>query len=469
MNHRIIIIGGGISGLTAAHRLTELNRKHQRPLEITVLEAADRFGGLLETRKENGFLLEGGADAFLTERPWAVDLCRRIGLSEEIVPTQREFRGSLIAQKGRLFPLPEGFYLAAPADWRACWNAPGLSWKGKLRLACERWLPRGAPGQDESVAAFFRRRLGPEAWERIGEPMIGGIYTADPEKLSIRAALPKFFEMEQNSGSLARALSKNKEASRAQGPRYGLFVTLRRGMGELIDVLIQDMPQVQCRSSAAVEQVRRFNGTWRVRLKVGEELEADRLCLALPAPAAGRLLRSFSGRIAGILEGIPYNPVVIAQLVYGQEDLPRPLEGFGIVASARETDGMVGCTFSSRKFPGRSPAGRVLIRAFLGGAQAPELVNLPAAEIEQRVRKQLGQLLGIKAAPRHAWIRRHREAMPQYPVGHLDRIRELEQELARFPGLTLTGNGYRGIGIPDCVHQAEAAAEQIFASWTTSS
>ena len=331
MMARAVIVGGGLSGLVAAHRLHELARAQGLPLQVTILEARPRFGGLITTEEREGFLLEGGADAFLCEPPAARALCERLGLGGELMETRPGFRRSFIVRRGRLVAVPSGWHLIAPEHLGAIWRMPLLSWSGKLRVACEPWVTSRSDGSDESVGQFVRRRFGLEAFERVAQPMVSGIYGADPDQLSVLSTAPRFRDLEQRCGSVLRGLRADRlgaEARReASGPRYGLFLTLRRGLGTLVDALLQRMPDVALRCGAPVARVERGSVSppsrdlsavsstaqaggggrpavptgrpaWSVVLRGGEALQADALCLALPSPEAAALLRDTTSLFA---------------------------------------------------------------------------------------------------------------------------------------------------------------------------
>lgn len=472
--HRIVIVGGGISGLATAHRLDELSRAQRLPLAITLLEASERFGGAIHTETRDGFLLEGGPDAFMVERPWALELCRRLGIADELIETQPGCRRSFIVRRGRLVPVPEGWYLIAPSNLWALVQTPLLSWPGKLRMACEPLVPARRDSHDESVGGFIRRRFGQEVLERIGQPMLAGIYTADPDRLSLQATMPRFQEMEQRNGSILKALwatarrAPQGAVRAASGPRYSLFATFRHGMRTLVDRLIQQMlqmPEVSLRRSAPVARIA-HDGSWTVTLQGGSSLQAEHLCLALPAHQAAILLRSCATDLSQALGSIPYESVATVNLGFRTTDIPRTLQGFGMVVPALERRRIVGCTFSSVKFAGRAPDTCALLRAFVGGAGHRQLVERDDDALGAAVREELRDLLGIMAVPLFTSIQRHPQAMPQYEVGHLDRITAIDATLARYPGLWLAGNGYRGMGLPECIHQAEATAERIIATPT---
>ncbi len=461
---RCLVVGGGISGLAAAHRLAELSRERDRPMQITLLEAQDRLGGLIDTQRRDGWLFEGGPDAFVSEKPWAIQLCKRLGIAEELIGTRPGGR-SFIVCRGRLTEVPAGWYLLAPVGVSALLRAPFLSWRGKLRIACEPCVPPRRAQGDESVGSFIRRRFGREALARVGEPMIGGIYAADPERLSLQATLPQFVELEREFGSVTaglRAGSRRPEDAlrEASGPRYSLFVSFRDGVQRLVQALVASMPEVAVRTGSSVVGIERAEG-WRVRLTGGDRIDADALCLALPAPQAAAVVRGAAPALAEELAGIPYASVATINLAFRQHDVPRAIAGFGFVVPAIERRRIIGCTFSSSKFPGRAPEGMALIRAFLGGGAGPGICDMPETTIEQAVRDELRALLGLRAAPCAVSVRRYRQALPQYEVGHLSRVERIEAHAARYPGLFLSGNGYHGLGIPDCVRQAERAALRL--------
>lgn len=467
---KIIVVGGGISGLAAAHRLTELSRERKLGLSVILLEGSARVGGLLDTRAEEGFLMEGGVDAFLTESPWAVDLCRRVGLEGEIIGTNPSSRRSFILHGRRLFPVPEGFYLVAPVGFQALRRAPALGLLGKARLALEPLIPARHEEADESAAAFIRRRFGRQVLERIGKPMVAGIYTGDLERLSAQAALPRLCELERRYGSVVRGLRAGARAKSAgqgagpgtSGPRYGLFATLRGGVSRLTEALTARMPEVEVRTGAVVSAVERRGRGWAAALKGGQALEADALLLAAPAYRAAEWTRAAAPELARELAPIEYESAVIVNLGFTEKSAPRLPAGFGFVVSDPQSP-VAGCSFSSVKFPGRAPPGGVLLRCFLGGPLHRGIEDAGDRDLLSYAMDPLRKAVEMRGQPEVVRISRHRRAMPQYHVGHHDRVLEIERQLRDIEGLHLTGNGYRGLGIPDCIHQAERAAEEICA------
>ncbi len=463
---RIVVVGGGIAGLAAAHRLVERARATETTVDVRLLEAGDRLGGTIVTERRDGFVMEGGPDSILTEKPWAVDLCQRLGFADRLVGTRDGERRTYVVHRGRLLPLPEGFLLMAPTDLVALARSPLFTWRGKLRMALDLVLPRGPADADESLAHFVRRRLGREALERVAQPLVGGIYTADPERLSLAATMPRFRELERRHRSLILGLRAQAAAPTAggSGARYALFVAPADGMGALVDALAARLPEGVVRCRAPVEAMARDGDRWQLRAG-GEPLSADAVVLATPAPAAAVLLASLDPTLARTLATIAYASSVTVTLAYGAGDMPaEALRGFGFVVPAIERSPLIACTYASRKFPGRAPAGHELVRAFLGGALRPDVIDFDDDTLVGLVRGELRALAGITAAPLLTRIHRHRRAMPQYAVGHLDLVAIIEGRVASLPGLALAGGAYRGVGISDCVRSGEAAADAVLAA-----
>lgn len=462
---RVVIIGGGISGLATAHRLTELNPS----LHVTLLEASARLGGTIRTDRHDGFLLERGPDSFISEKPEAVALAKRLGIESRLIETNSEHRRSFIVRNGRLRPVPEGFQLLAPSRIWPFLATDIFSLGGKARMAADLFLPRkSANGSaDESLSSFVRRRLGREALERMAQPMVGGIYTADPETLSLRATLPRFLDMERDHRSLMLALlrkaksDKNRNQSGTSGARYGLFLSFDDGMEALVNALAEVISQCDLRLQTRVQSLSRTAASWTIQTQTGETLEADAICLAIPAYASADLLSNVHQPLTTQLNQIKYASTATINLAYRREAVRHPLDGFGFVVPFIEKRSLLACTFSNAKFPGRAPGDHVLLRAFAGGALQPDIFALDEAELLERVETDLRELLGISEPPLFAEVAKWKNSMPQYEVGHLDRIQSIEHELAQLPALTLAGNAYRGAGIPDCIRSGEAAAQQI--------
>ncbi len=463
---KVLIIGGGISGLATAYRLTELARQGSFPLEITLLEAKPRLGGVIETSSREGFLLEGGPDSFISEKPAALELSRRLGIVQEVIGTNEKFRRSFIYKNGKLVRVPEGFYLIAPSQVGAFLQTPLLGWATKLRMGCELFIPKRPGGGDESVGSFVRRRFGETTLREIAQPMIGGIYTADPERLSLEATMPQFLEMERTYGSVIRGLFTRKKLGKknasqvASGPRYSLFLSYKEGMETLTRTIVSKLPEVRFKVSSPVTKIKRSAG-WEVMTQGGEVIEADAVCVALPAQHAARLLTEFAPSLSRDLAAIPYESVATVNLAYRRQDIPHSLGGFGFVVPAFTRRKIVACSFSSVKFDGRAPEGMVLLRAFVGGALHREVYALEDDAMVRTVIEELRHSLGVEARPAFTSIRRYPQSMPQYQVGHLHHVASIRSQLDTLPGLHLAGNAYNGIGVPDCVKSAEFAAHSI--------
>ncbi len=464
---KVIIVGGGISGLATAYRLCELSRQTDEPLEITLVEASTRLGGVIETHSRDGFLLEGGPDSFISEKPAAQELSKRLGIATELLGTNDTFRRAFIYKKGKLVAIPEGFYLIAPSQIRAFLMTPLLGLRTKLRMGWEFFIPRRKIIEDESVASFVRRRFGETLLREVAQPMIGGIYTADPELLSLEATLPQFLDFERRYGSVIKGLFARKAersgmaTQAASGPRYSLFLSYKEGMETLVKTLSERMPEVQFKFSSPVARIQYSKG-WKVALQSGASLEADAVCVALPAHQAARILAVTAPWLAGSLTSIPYESVATVNLAYRRQDIPHHLGGFGFVVPAISGRKIVACSFSSIKFAGRAPEGGVLVRAFVGGALHREVYALDDQAMERIVREELRHYLGIEQAPLFSSIMRYPYTMPQYQVGHLNLVKAIRLKLTAFPGLYLAGNAYQGIGVPDCVKGAELAAESMY-------
>lgn len=457
---RVAILGGGISGLAAAHRITEI-APH---LEVRLFEAQDRLGGILQTIRRGDYLVERSADMFTTREPWALDLCKRVGLADELIETDQRFRKALIVFRGKLYPVPEGFQLLTPSKLWPMAASPLLSATGKLRMAGEYLVPPRKTRGDESLASFVRRRLGPEAFERLVQPLVGGIYTADPEKLSMAATLPQFLEMERRNGGLLRSIlktpAKPEPKAEGSGARYGLFLAPRAGMSQLVDAVAARLPAECVRLQTRVEVLARSSECWSLTLSDGTTESFDAVILSVPA-SQHQLLNSVDPALATLLSQIEHASCSVVALGYRRSQIKHSLSAFGFVVPAIEKRKVIAGSFASIKFPGRAPEDRVLIRVFVGGAMQPELARLPEGELMELVRKELSELIGVSGEPEIAEVFRWLHAMPQYHVGHLDLVGQIESRAAEIPRFALAGNAYRGVGVPFCIRSGQQAAERV--------
>jgi protoporphyrinogen/coproporphyrinogen III oxidase len=471
----VAVIGGGISGLAAAFRFVELNDQTQTPLRVILFERSSRLGGVIQTEHRDGFLLESGPDAFISEKPAALQLAKAIGLEQHLIETNQQHRRSFILRNNRLRPVPAGYQLMAPGKLWPFITSDVFSWSGKARMALDLLLPkRVANGSaDESLASFVRRRLGREALERMAQPMVAGIYTADPELLSLRATLPRFLEMEETDRSLILALLKrgrqqNEINSGTSGARYSLFLSFDSGMQLLVDKLSTKLGETEVRLNTRVMRVSRdeSRNQWSIELQSGELFKADAVCLAVPSYVTASLLTESDAELAAELNAIPYESTATINFAYQGSDITHALDGFGFVVPLVEKRSLIACTFSSVKFAGRAPEGRVLLRAFVGGALQPELFDLDNDELTRRAQQDLNELLGIKGGPIFSQVSRWARSMPQYHMGHLERVMRINERLSRLPSLAVSGNAYSGPGIPDCIRSGETAAERLYPQMT---
>ena len=461
-----VVVGGGITGLTCALRLEQGARAAGLDLQVQLFEAGARTGGVIATAQQDGFLMERGPDSLITTKPAGTQLASEVGLGPRLIGTGEGHRRSFVVRGGRLHAVPEGFYLLAPTAIWPFLASPLFSWPGKLRMGLDLVLPARRDSGDETLASFVRRRLGQEALERIAQPMIAGIYTADPEELSLAATMPQFLELERKHGSVIRGMiasglgGRGRAGQGTSGPRYGLFATLAGGLEELTNAVAARLPAGCVTLGARAGGLRRAGERWELEV-AGRTLAADVVCVALPPPRTAEVVAGLDAELTAALAGIPCSSAATVNLGYRASEIAHPLDGMGLVIPATEATTMMACSFSSRKYAGRAPEGAVLLRAFVGGALHQKAYQLDDGAMVEGVRRDVARLLGIRAEPVSVLVSRHPEAMPQYRLGHLERVAAIERRLAALPGLALAGNGYRGVGVPDCVQSAERAAGRL--------
>jgi len=460
---RIAIIGGGISGLSAAFQL-EKARATGAELEYVLFEGSQRLGGCMSSDHVEGCLVEAGPDSFLTEKPWAASLCKELGLGEQLIGSNDTQRKTYIVVHGRLIAMPDGLMFMVPTKLAPTALSPLFSWGTKLRMAQELLHPPRPMQDDETVAQLVERHFGAEVVDRLADPLLSGVYGGDAAKLSARAVLPRFVEMEEKYGSLSRAMlaahRKMAAASKTQAPRP-LFTSLRDGMQQMVDALVARLQPESIRLRHHVRRVYAEDAGWRVTLEpAGEEL-FDAVIVATPANVAGVLLDGVDAGLARNLLGVTYSSSVTVTLGYYKQQLAALPPGFGFLVPRAEGRRMLACTFVHNKFPHRAPANKGILRCFLGGARDEEVLSLSDEEIVATVRRDLRELLKLDVLPIFARVYRWREAMAQYEPGHIARVAEIEKRVAELPGLAIAGNAYHGIGVPDCIRSGTEAANKV--------
>lgn len=454
---RVCVVGGGITGLTAAYRLK------RRGADVTLYEGSARAGGLLGSERFGEFVVETGPDSILSEKPWALSLAEELGLGPDIIRTQSGPHGAYIVHKGQLVRIPEGFSLLAPTDLWAMARTPLLSVPGKLRMLAELVVPRRRDSGDESLQSYVVRRLGRETFERLAQPLASGIYGADPDKLSLASTMPRFLDMEREHGSVIRGLTarRKRESPRAapSGARYGLFAAFRGGMQTLIDALSREL-EGQVQLQHMVTRIERDQDGYNVEVR-GALHGFDAVLVALPAHVAGQILYGLSAQLAQKLFEIEYASAATVSFIWPRAAIAHPLDAYGFVVPVAEKRDILASTWASAKWAGRAPDDKALIRVFVGGYAGQHLVSASDDELSSLCRRELGELMGIRAAPEWTKVLRYPRAMPQYHVGHLDKVAAIEALVAEQPGLELAGNAYRGAGIPDAVNSANLAVERL--------
>lgn len=457
---RIAIIGGGISGLAAAFALEE-KRRAGVPVVYVLYEASPRLGGVVFTERVDGCLVEAGPDSFLTEKPWAVDLCRRIGLGDQLIGSNDQQRKTYILNKGKLVVMPDGLMFMVATKILPTVFSPLFSLRTKIRMAIEWFHPPRQAVADETVAALVERHYGAEMVDLLADPLLSGVYGGEASHLSVRAVLPRFAEMEATHGSLGRAmLAARKKMSAATGPPPSLFTSLKEGMQQMVDALVQRLDAGSLHTSSPVQLVIPEGGGWTVSAGYQSD-QFDGLIVATPAPAAALLLQMADKNLCRELSEIRYSSSVTVTLGYDhtvRRSLPR---GFGFLVPRSAGRRMLAATFVHNKFPHRAPENRAIIRCFLGGSRDEHILQSNDDDILRIVRDELKQILGLEAEPLFARLYKWKGAMAQYNVGHLECVQRIEMLRQQFPGLALAGNAFAGIGVPDCVRSGQQAAMKV--------
>jgi len=457
---RTVIIGAGITGLTAAYYLQELGEA-----DYSLLEASSRVGGKVTSFHENGFLIEGGPDSFLTQKTRTLSLCRDLGLSDQLIPSSSAQKPSTyIYSGGRMHPMPEGMMLMAPTMILPILRSRLLSWRGKLRMALEIFVPPSNSTADESLASFVRRRLGSEVLDKIAAPLMAGIHAADPERLSLQSTFPMFAELEKTCGSLAAGIARKKK-SKASAPASAkppsIFTSLSGGLQQLTDAISNRLDSSSVRLNCRVTSVTKESGSYRIELWDGSSISADNIVFTTPAYVTADLVQAIDPFLAAALRSIRYVTTATVSLGFKRSDLTCPLNGYGFIVPASEGRKISACSWSSTKFTGRAPDDSVLMRVFIGSALSEKFAEQDEEPLIELARKELREILGITAVPTLAKSYRWRKAIPQYEVGHRARIATIEQRVAMHPGLYIAGAACHGAGIPDCVQDGINTAAKI--------
>jgi oxygen-dependent protoporphyrinogen oxidase len=469
---RVVIVGGGITGLATAHALEERAAEGAERLDVKLLEANDRLGGNIVTVSHNGFIIDGGPDSWVATKPHATRLARDLGLGDELIGTRPDSRKVYIVWRRKLHPMPEGLVLGIPTEWRPFAESELLDASAKLRAGLDLFVPqkKWAPGEDESIASFVARRLGSDISERIAGPLLGGIFAGDPESLSVRACVPQLVDAESKYGSLVKAMRAQKRQRRARAAETGageasVFVSLKRGVGDLVVNVAHKLRDAEVMTSCPVTRLERLpdgdaRGRWAVVL-AKTTLFADHVALALPAHAAARLVAPVDPELSGMLGDVRYVSTATVFVAYRKYDVRNPLDGSGFLVPRAENRPILACTYVSSKWDHRAPAGQVLLRVFVGGAGHEALLARDDEALVRLAREQLSDLLGIEKPPLFSRVFRFDHASPQPNVGHLERMGRALERLQELPGLHAGGNGYIGTGIPDAIKQGEEIAARI--------
>ncbi len=457
---RIAIIGGGISGLTAAFALEEA--RQAGTAEYVLYESSPSLGGVLRTEHIHGCIVEAGPDSFITEKPWAADLCRTLGIGDQLIGSNDADRKTYILVRGQLIPLPDGLMFMVPTKILPTGLSPLFSWSTKLRMARELLHPPRTAEADESVASMVERHYGAEMVDRLADPLLSGVYGGEAANLSVRAVLARFAEMERTHGSLGRAMlaARARMKRNSSNPAPPLFTSLKNGMQQLAKTLVPRLNPASLLTNTPVQSIQPRTGGWSVSAGLKSD-HFNAIILAVPALAAAQILSACSPELSAELAAIAYSSSITVGLGYDRDVRQSLPPGFGFLVPRSEGKRLLAATFVHNKFPHRAPEDRAVLRCFFAGSNAENIWQLSDDAIIAVVRNELQQILGLRAAPLFARVYKWKSAMAQYGVGHLERLDRIERLRQQLPGLALAGNAYRGIGIPDCVRSGQDAAKQV--------
>jgi oxygen-dependent protoporphyrinogen oxidase len=463
---RIAIIGGGISGLSAAFYLQKA-RAAGADLEYTLFESGQRLGGSMYSDQVEGCLVEAGPDSFLTEKPWALSLCKDLGIADQLIGSNDSQRKTYIVVNGRLVVMPDGLMFMVPTQLVATALSPLFSWSTKLRMARELLHPPRPMQSDETVAQLVERHFGAEVVDRLADPLLSGVYGGDAARLSARAVLPRFVEMEEKYGSLSRAMlaAHKKMMATRKHPPPPLFTSLQDGMQQMVDAIAARLDPESIRLRTHILRVypedASSSSSWRVAVEMNGEERFDAVLIATPANVAGTLLDGVDRGLARNLLDITYSSSITVTLGYYKQQLAGLPPGFGFLVPRSEGTRMLACTFVHNKFPHRAPQDKGILRCFLGGARDEAVLGLSDDDILETVHRELRDIVKLDARPIFSRVYRWRGAMAQYEPGHIARVRRIEKRASEIPGLALAGNAYHGIGVPDCIRSGMEAANAL--------
>lgn len=457
----VTIVGAGITGLAAAWKVQQLSPQ----THVTILESSQRVGGVLQTKRIGGYLVETAADMFTCQPATALELCRELGIEDQLLTTAEPKHKAYVGMKDQVVPVPQGFSLMVPSQSESILAWPLLSESGKQRLLDEVNVATRDyenDSSDEDFASFAVRRFGQEAFEVLIQPLVSGIYSADPKMLSMNATMQRFVDMEKAHGSLIEAVRKKSAASdaKASGARYNLFRTPEAGFGSFVSRLVEALDEVEIRTGVPVRDVTQIESKWKVELE-SSSIECDAVIMAAPAQAAAGMLSS-QASLQEQLSGIKSTSCAIVAMGIERSELPADFKGFGVIYPHIDGGSTIAISFASNKFAGRAPDGKLLLRFFIGGALQEGLVDLADDKLIELALNQFSASFACRPQPEFSEVFRWKKAMPQYHVGHLDRVARIEASVAALDGFELAGKSYRGVGIPACIASGFAAAENLF-------
>ncbi len=464
---KIAIIGGGITGLAAAYELTQQARQNNAPIEIELFEQAPELGGKIITKKDDPYLVEGGPDCFIVEKPWALQLIKELGLENELLNSSSGASGTFVFDNNALHRLPDGVMMMVPTKMLPFLASKLISWPGKIRMGCDLFIPKRKETGDETLASFVRRRLGREALDKMAEPLIGGIHAGNPENMSLLSTFPRFLEMEQDGGSLIVGMLKRqkkmadmmKKRPPAPGPKKTFFISLNEGLGQLVNKLETVIGSEKIHCGRKISQLKQTSDNrWLIEEENHDPITADAVIVTTEAYAAAGLVKNELPRLADLLSEIPYVSSATVSMAFPRKAIPHALDAYGFIVPKIANRRIMAVTWTSIKWNHRAPQDMVLLRAFVGGAQRQELAACGDQEMLNLVKEELSSIMGINTPPEKSWIYRWPQGMPQYVIGHLDRLEAIDAITKEQKGLYLAGAGYRGIGIPDCINQGRQAA-----------